>query len=571
MAKQALKSKSTKRKNILLLTGIVIIILLVNFIAQFAFFRIDLTSDKRYSIADVSKKVMRGLDDIIFVRVYLDGEMPVAMKKFQRAIREKLDELGYYANHNLQYEFQNPSEGNESERDAVYKSLSQKGLHPLAIQENNADGGATQRVLFPGAIVYYRGKEAAINLIQNSQLNTSEENLNFAEQNLEYNLVSTIEQISRKEKPLIAFVEGHGELEDEEIHDIVSELSNYYQVDRVELDGDVGRIDKCKAIIIAKPTEQWSEADKLVIDQYIMNGGRTAWFIDAVQVYDDSLRYRSSTFGLTANHNLNDMLFRYGVRVNANVIKDLQCAMRLINIAPPNSQADFRLAPWTYFPLLIPPDDNPVTKGLNLIRSQYPGVIDTVGMSNKVDKTFLLYSSQHSKVISAPLMINLAEAYERINEQEYNQSFLPVAALLDGEFESAFQNRMVSQYNNGEPFDFKAKSKPTKMVVVSDGDIIRNDVIRYADRLVPLTLGYDREMKQYFGNKEFVKNVINYIADESDLMQIRNYDYVLRLLDKPKVINNRTNIILVNTVFPVVLVVLCGVVFIWWRRRRYTR
>lgn len=564
-------TKSKKRKSILLYISCLTIIILLNTIIQYFYIRIDLTADKRYTLSNVSKKVMKNLDDVVYIRVYLDGEMPIAMKKFQRNIREQLDELSRHAGRNLMYEFRNPSEGNDAERDAVFAELSKKGLHPFAIQENDAEGGTTQRLLFPGAIINYKGKELVVNFIQNNPRFMPEENINFAQQNLEYNLISTIEHISRTNKPRIAFVEGHGELNDYELGDIMLELSNYYTVERVTLDGDIGRIDDCKAVIIAKPTKPWSEEDKLVIDQYIMNGGRTAWFIDAVYVHEDSLMYSNLTLGQVCEHNLNDQLFRYGVRVNANVVKDLQSAMRLINIAPENMPADFRLAPWTYFPLLIPPGDHPITKGLNLIRSQYPGVIDTVGEDSNVQKTFLLYSSEQAKEISAPLIINLAEAYKKIDEREYNKSHLPVAVLLEGEFNSPFRNRVIAQYNHGRPFNFKAHSVPTKMVVVSDGDIIRNDVVRRADRITWRPLGYDRDLNQNFGNKEFVKNVINYIADEDNLMQIRNHSYVLRLLDKTKLIHHQTQIIIVNTVLPVVLVILLGILFTWWRKRKYTK
>ncbi|MDR1056165.1 MAG: gliding motility-associated ABC transporter substrate-binding protein GldG [Prevotellaceae bacterium] len=560
-----------KRKNITSLLVALAAILLLNFFARYYYFRIDLTSDERYTVAEVSKKIIKNLDDIVFIRIYLDGEMPVTMKKFQQSVREKLEELSNYSDSNLQFEFRNPAEGSEAERDAVYSELSKKGLIPLIVQENDIQGGTTQRLIFPGVIVNYKGKEFIINLVQDNPLYSVEENLNFAQQNLEYNFVSVIEQISRDKKPLVAFIEGHDELGDYDLGDIMLELANYYAVERVTLNGNIGILDDFKAAVIAKPMQKWSEEDKLVIDQYIMNGGRTAWFLDAVYIHEDSLSRGDMTLGLVCEHNLNDQLFRYGVRINANVIQDLQCAVWPVNFAPQGMPPDFRPVHWPYFSLLIPPGDNPVTKGLNLIRSQYPGVIDTVGLGNNVKKTFLLNSSDRSKITNAPLLISLRQIEDGYSQMGFNQSYLPVAALLEGIFESPFRNRMLSQYNHGQAFDFKSQSQETKMIIVSDGDIIRNDVVRRGSRVIPYPLGVDKYTGQVYGNKEFVKNIINYLADENDLMQIRNYDYMLRLLDKSKVAGNHTLIILVNTILPVMLVLLSAIVFLWWRKRRYAR
>ena len=562
--------RSTRRKNIVSLIVVLAAILLINFIVQSFYFRIDLTSDKRYSVADISKKIMNDLDDIVFVRVYLGGEMPVTMKKFQRSIREKLEELANYSGGNLQFQFRNPAEGTEQERNAVYAELSKKGITPIIIQENDIEGGSIQRLIFPGAIINYRGKEVSVDLVQQNPRYSVEENLNFAQQNLEYNLSNVIFQISRVEKPRIAFIEGHGELKDIEL-DIMYELGEFYDVGRAVLNGSVGIVDDCRAVIIAKPMQKWSEEDKLVIDQYIMNGGRVAWFIDAVHIREDSLAHGDLTLGTVAEHNLDDQLFHYGVRVNSNVIQDLQCASLPINFAPGGMPPDFRPVPWPYFPLLIPPNSSPITKGLNLIRSQYPGVIDTVGMSDKVKKAFLLYSSEYSRVFNAPIMVRLAEIEEKYSQKDFNQSHLPVAASLEGVFSSPFRNRMVSQYNHGEAFDFKAQSKETKMVIVSDGDVIRNDVVSRGGRMTPYSLGIDKYTGQTYGNKEFVKNIINYLADDDELIEIRNYDYILRLLDKSKIAQYHTSIILINTVLPILLVLLAGIVFIWWRKRKYTK
>ncbi|MDR1593829.1 MAG: gliding motility-associated ABC transporter substrate-binding protein GldG [Prevotellaceae bacterium] len=560
-----------KRKNILsyllFLTGLVLLGVATDLFSA----RIDLTEDKRYTISEPSKHVIENLDDVIFIRIYLDGEMPVHIKKFRSSVREKLNELKRYSRKNIQYEFRNPSEGSDEKRIAVFNELMQKGLTPLTIRENDAEGGATQRMIFPGALVNYKGKELPVNFVKTNQKLSVEENLNLALQNLEYELVNVIQKISRTSKDKIAFIEGHGELDDNSLWGISESLSEYYDIDAVIIEGATGILDEYKAVVIAKPMERWSEADKFVVDQYIMRGGRTAWFVDAVHVHEDSLSRGETTVGLVCEHNLNDQLFNYGVRINPNVVQDMQCSKIRIDVSLPGMPPDFRFAPWTYFPLLWTPSDNPITKGIDLVKAQYPGVIDTVGSSAAVKKTYLLYSSENAKVTNAPLIVSLSQVDERITQQVFNRSYLPVAVLLEGEFNSPFRNRIVSQYITSPGFTFTSKSVKTKMIVVSDGDIIRNDVNKAGIEIIPYRLGYDRHTEYTYGNNDFAMNVINYLTDEGGLMEIKNRTLKMRLLDNSKIAYNHTKIILINTLIPPAIVILCGIVFVIYRRKKFTK
>jgi gliding-associated putative ABC transporter substrate-binding component GldG len=559
-----------KRKNILsyllFLTGLV----LLGIVSDLFGIRLDLTEDKRYTISEPSKQVLENLDDVIFVRIYLDGEMPVYIKKFRSSVREKLDELKRCSRKNIQYEFRNPSEGSAEKRYAVFRELMQKGLTPLTIRENDAEGGATQRMLFPGALVNYKGKELPVNFVKTNQKLSVEENLNLALQNLEYELINVIQKISRTKKDKIAFIEGHGELDDNSLWGISESLSEYYDIEAVVIEGATGILDEYKAVIVAKPVERWSEADKFVIDQYIMRGGRTAWFVDAVHIHEDSLSKGETTMGLICEHNLNDQLFNYGVRINPNVLQDMQCSKVRVNVSLPGMPPDFKFASWTYFPLLWTPPDNPITKGIDLVKAQYPGVIDTVGNSAAIKKTYLLYSSEHAKVTNAPLIVTLSQVDEKITQQVFNSSYLPVAVLLEGEFSSPFRNRIVAQYITSPGYRFIPKSKKTKMIVVSDGDIIRNDVNRAGLELIPYRLGYDRHTEYTYGNNDFVMNAINYLTDENGLMEIKNRTLKMRLLDNTKIAYNHTEIILINTLVPPVIIILCGIIFVLYRRRKYS-
>jgi ABC-2 type transport system permease protein len=495
--------------------------------------------------------------------------MPVHLKKFRTAVREKLDELKRYSRKNIQYEFRNPSEGNSEKRYTVFNELMRKGLIPLTIRENDAEGGATQRMIFPGALVNYKGKELSVNFIKTNQKLSIEENINLALQNLEYEIVDVVQKITRTNKDKIAFIEGHGELDDNSLWGISESLSEYYDIEAVTVEGIVGTLDEYKAVIIAKPMTRWTEADKFVIDQYIMKGGRTAWFIDAVHIHEDSLSRGETTMGFICEHNLNDQLFNYGVRINSNVLQDMQCSKIRIDVSLPGMPPDFRFAPWTYFPLLWTPSNNPITKGIDLVKAQYPGSIDTVGNNPAIKKTCLLYSSEYAKLTTAPLVVSLSQVDEKITKQVFNSSYIPVAVLLEGEFNSPFRNRIISQYNTPHGFIFSPKSKKNKMVVVSDGDIIRNDVNKAGVEPIPYRLGYDRHTEYTYGNNDFVMNIINYLTDENGLMEIKNRTLKMRLLDNTKIAYNHTKISLINTIIPPATVIFCGIIFILYRRRKY--
>ena len=561
-----MKLKQKNTSNILLIIGT---IFLLNVVLSSMFFRIDLTSDKRYTINEISKSTMRQLDDFVYVRVYLDGEMPVEFKKLRRSIKESIEELQVYAQQKLHYEFINPAIGNERERENFFTNLRQKGIEPFSIQINDAEGGATQRNIFPAALISYNGKEKAVNFLKYNDELSPEENINLAYQNIEFELISTIKLLSRKDFPSIAFVEGHGELDVYETGDLERELSQFYKINHVTIDGNVGFLDEYKAVIVAKPRTAWSDEDKLVVDQYIMNGGNVAWFIDQVNVQEDSLANGEYTYAVQNMHNLDDLLFRYGARLNADLVQDLQCAYIPVNIAPVGSQAVFQPNPWLYYPLLFANNDNIITKGINLVKAQYSGTIDFVGSSkSNVQKTPLLQTSNRVKITKAPTIVSLAQVNDRITEIEFNQSAKVIAAIFEGNFESGFKNRILSKYNNGKPFDFVGDGKKSKMFIAADGDIIRNDVIRRASGTSIMPLGFDRYLNRTFGNKDFVKNVILYLTDDSGLLEIRSHEINLRLLDKEMLIINRSRIILINTLIPPVILIAFGFVFAFLRKRK---
>lgn len=564
-------AKSVKRKDIQDFAIAVVAILLLGYISSFVFFRIDLTSENRYTLSSITKQTLSELPDLVHVTVYLDGDLPIGFKRMRRSLNENLEEFHVYGKRKFQYQFVNPSASpNQKNRDDFYRDLYNKGLEPTNVQERDPKGGSTQRIIFPGAIVSYRDKTVAINLLKNNQTLTSDENINLSIQAFEYEIIKAIKSLTQEEKPKLAFIHGHGELDELETGDIARELSSQFEVHRAILGGEVGGLEPYSVVIIAGPAESIPEADKLVIDQYIMNGGRVIWFIDAVKVSIDSLSRGSTTLAFPNTHNLDDMLFRYGVRVNPTLIQDMQCAVIPINTGLAGQDTRFSPVPWVYYPLFSAPSTHPITRNINLIYSRFASTIDTVGGNSSIAKKVLLQTSENSRLLNVPLFISLKQIEQSPLEQEFNRKRLPTAVLLEGKFESPFKNRITKSLNNGNPFQFKEQGIFTQMIVVADADIIRNDVNRRSDGAYISPLGFDKFTNQTFGNKELIVNMANYLSDDTGLMSLRSRELKLRLLDRKKLIAERFKWQVINMTVPSVLMIIFALIWIFVRKRRYS-
>ena len=558
------RSKTTK------MLGFVGVVILVNLIASFFFFRIDLTSDKRYSISSQSKEVLTGLTDYVNITVYLDGEMPIGFKKLKRSIKEMLDEFEVYGGSNFKFRFVNPSEATDvKERNEEYKAIFDKGVRPINIHDKDVEGGSSEKIVFPGAVINYRGRQLPINFLTNVAGLSGEENLNRSIQNVEYNLINAIENLSIDTVPAIAFIEGHGEWEAPQVGDITNELSAYYNVGRITLNGNPDALKGYKMAIVAGGRTPWSEPDKFALDQFIMKGGRVAFFVDPVSISADSLAKGSMTVAMINNTNLDDMLFTYGVRLNPVLLQDMQCSAIPVNVALAGERPNFVPSPWYYYPLLEPSNEHPVSRNLNLIKTEFCGVIDTITAVSDVSKKGLLASSPYSRVLNAPMLVSLGQIRNSPLKYEFNQKHLPVAVLLEGSFKSVFRNRMISEYVPNSSYVAINKGINTKVAVIADADIIRNDVKVRPDGISITPLGYDKFTSQTFGNKDFVRNLVSYMTDKRDLISLRNRDLKLRLLDRNKVLSERVTWQLVNVVVPSVFVVLFGILFFYLRKRKY--
>ena len=547
--------------------GIVLVALLCSLIRL----RIDLTKDKRYTLSPPTLGVLENIEKDIYIEVFLDGEMPIPLKRLKRSVKEMLDEFKIASGRRIRYTFINPAATKDTEqRDAMFTTLYNKGLNPVDIRAADEEGGKTQKLIFPGMIVNYNGIEVPVNFLKNNQSVSYEQNILHSMEGLEYEMIQTIATVSSDTIYKIAFLEGQGEMEEIEVADITINLAKFFTVDRGSLGGQHGILDEYAAVIVAGPVKEFSEPDKLVLDQYIMNGGKVLWLIEEVEVNSDSLVY-GETVGLYNPLNIEDQLFRYGARINPEIVQDLDCIVIRVSVTTGAEHKQIVPAPWIYYPKLSPDQYHPVTRNLNRVRGEFVNTIDTVGLDPAIRKTILLSTSEYTRTLSPPLLIRLKEAEELPDENDFNKSNLPVAVLLEGIFPSAFRNRMTANMLEDKDFRISNESVKTKMIVVADGDVIRNEVSRAGNSASPYPLGQDRYTGEMYGNRDFIINCMNYLVDDNGLMELRSREMKLRLLDKQKIRNEKILWQIINIAGPVLIVILAGLIYGAIRRYVYTK
>ncbi|MBN1145548.1 MAG: gliding motility-associated ABC transporter substrate-binding protein GldG [Bacteroidales bacterium] len=550
----------------------IILVVVAAWLLSVYFFRIDLTSEKRYTLSQFSKKTLRELDTVVVVKVYLDGDLNIPFRKMQQRLRETLEEFQVYSGKKLEYEIINPFKGKDAK--AVDKNLDilmSKGLKPTNILAKDKEGGTSEKLVLPGALVCYKGLEIPVNLLKNNPAAGAEENINNSIQAFEFEFIRIISSLSAGSVEKIAFIEGHGEYNEFQVGDITRELGWYFQVDRGKINGTPGILNQYKAVVIAGPTLPFNEQDKYVLDQYLMEGGRVLWFVDMVNASLDSIKEGGATIALIRMLNIEDMLFRYGVRINPVLLQDGQCSMIPVNLALAGNPPDFRPVPWLYSPLLNAPSGHPVTRNLNMIRSEFSGCIDTIEARKGIRKTALLSTSQVSRKVAAPVIIGLEEVRIPLKPEMFTEPFLPVAVLLEGRFESVFRNRSTSDIFPDTLVTFKETGNPASVFVAADADLIRNEFRPTPNGMMITPLGFDRYTQQTYGNKEFIVNAIQYMTGHEGLIRLRSRDFQLRLLDKATLKSDRRKWILINTLTPPLLVILAGLVYTWIRKRKYGR
>ena len=558
------------------------ILVLLNLLANQYYFRLDLTEEKRHSIHNTSQEILSSINDIMYVKVYLSGDLPAGFVRLKSSTKDMLDEFRNFTSY-IEYDFIDPNNvKNDQERQKIYNELSENGLEPtnLQIQDNNSN---SQQIIFPGAIIYYKGRSLSLNLLQN-QIGTNPQNvLNNSVENIEFELINTIHKLVKNNKPTIAFLDGHNELNELQTADIThslglikGSLSEYFNVERInikefELDQNqnaslskqLQRLNQYQAIIIAKPTIKFSKVDKFLIDQYIMNGGKTLWFVDGVKMDMDSLKGSAPfSMALPNDLNLSDMFFKYGVRVNYDLVMDFQADKIPIIVGYKGDVPQQQLLPWFYNPIIIPKNKQAIVKNIDGIKSSFVSSIDTV-LSQNVKKTPILFSSPYSKLPKAPHRVSLNILEQTPSLEQFNDKEIPIAYLLEGQFESVFNNRL-SPTNDFKPL---YQSKENAMIIVADGDIIKNHV---SSTEMAYPLGYNHYSKtQYNGNKSLIVNSLNYLLGNADIINIRTKELRLRLLNKKIISSQRLKWQLINTLLPIVFVLSFIFCFNYVRKRRY--
>ena len=578
------KTNSAKR-DVLNYAGIVAIIILLNYVLSFFFGRFDLTEDKRYSLSENTIALLEDderMKDRVYLKIYLDGGLPADIKKIRNSIREKLDEFKVYAGDKIQYEFIDPNgEDDEDYNIEVQKNIYSEGISPTDIQIAQS-GKVEVKTIWPGALIDYKGTTVdQIQFFNKRLIASNEDARGLADRtinNLEYKLISAIRRVTADDKQTIGFLQGHDELDEWQTADVRQGLDRYYLVEDVEINGQIGALDNVDALVVAQPKKPFNEKDKFVIDQFIMNGGRVLWFIDPLEINRDSLYYRGETWGISANLNIEkDMLYKYGARLNNNTLIDKDCGPIYIPGHP------LGIVDWYFYPLLQR-TDHPITKNIDPIKSEYASTVEIVNQGDAdVQKTVLLKSSGNSLAFKSPVRINYSIVDVEPNFNENGETDLPVALMMEGRFTSAFENRLTQEFTASPDFKTRFKSDSTKMLVVSDGDIIRNEVetkvidgeTRY--RAIPLNVDVfgvqnpNRTSKYIYGNRDFVLNSIDYMMDDNSLIDVRAKTITLRVLDTQKAYEEKSFWKILNIGFPLLCIFILGLVQFFLRKKKFAK
>lgn len=570
-----------KKSHILqLILGLVIIIFL-NVIGYFFFARIDLTQEKRYTLSESSKKLMSNLEDIVFIRCYLEGDIPSEYKKLRNETKEMLDQFRAY-NPDIEYEFVDPNGfENAKDKNEFYQRLFEKGFSPLLTTSTN-NNSQVQQYIFPYLEITYKGRTTIVPLISSKNGFSSDGIVNASIENLEYNLYTAIRSVATQQRGKVAFLYGHGEWQVENIWDFISSLNEYYTVDSISINEKLNALtervydsvnpnlvkikNKFDCLVIAKPTSIFSYKDLYLIDQYIMHGGKVLWLVDPLLVSMDSLQTQANTFAISNFTGVDDILFRYGVKLNTNLVTDMQCAkIPIVTGQYQNNTPQMTYYPWNFFPEISPNANHIISDKISPVKMEFASSIDTTNSPAK--KTVLLSSSNRTRVLNSPVNVSLQMLKQKQDASLFNSGAKDVAILLEGEFSSAFKNRLTPEMELNSQMAYKDFSDTTAMIVIADGDVVRNDFMN--GQLLPL--GYDKYTRKMYGNKEFLVNCVNYLCGDEDLIPLRSREVIMRNLDLAKVEREKTAWQIVNVALPIVVIVLFGVLLAVLRKKTFTK
>lgn len=528
-------------------------LVIINLLANYVVWRWDMTDDQRYSISAPTKALLQDLDAPLHITLLLDGEMNAGFLRLQKATLELVEELGVYAAKG--YLLQDAPE--------QLATTGYGNLEPTVVHERTHKGQTAQTIVYPYAIVQYHDRRQVVTLLKNQRGLSGEENLNHSIENLEFAFAEAIRSLVQTEVEKIAFLEGHGELDERDVYDLTQQLAQYYQVDRGTLGTVSGVLDDYKAVIIADPQMPFSEADKYILDQYIMQGGRVLWVVNGVRFSDDYLASEGYTPIIALDLNISDMLFRYGVRINHALVQDLQCLPVPVDVSHDPSQPNWQPMPWTYAPLLLTSQVSPITRNVAQVTATMASAIDIVGGEDGIHKEVLLATSSASRLTSAPAKVDLSMGNDG---KEFNHAFVPVAVSLEGVFPSIYAHLLPpEEVTLATPL--LRQSKPTRQIVVAAGSTIRNDW----QQGKPLPLGYDRYTQMQFGNRDFMVNAVLHLTDDEGWLQLRKKEFTLRLINDQRARQSRVTAQVISIVIPLTLLAIVGAIMLIIRRKKYVK
>ena len=549
----------------------ILILLLINFLAAQFHKRIDLTNEKRFTISSPVKKLLTKLDDVVQVDIFLKGEFPSGFKKLATSTEELLQEFKEYSRNNIQYRFISPEEKIEGSNRTYADTLVSLGVQPINLKVQLKAGEQTQ-FIFPAALVHYKERVLPVSLYPGTKMLITPQELNSAEALMEFNFANAIEQLTQNHKPMIAYSYGNGEPTGANTYDLVENvLKKSYSLFTIDINKEPVIPDTFKLLMIVKPTHAFTEDEKIKIDQYVMHGGKVIWFLDRLNAEMDSLQLKNQVIAYDRNLNLEDLLFKYGVRINPDLLMDLQCDFLPFDV---NGNKQFEFLHWNYFPLFESKSNHVINKNVGLVAGRFVNSIDTV-KSDDVHKTILLSSSPNARTIATPALISGEENRNAPQDDQFKKKNVIAGVLLEGKFKSLYANRlplniMDTLQRYGTPFQTSSITD-NKMIIVSDGDIVLNGVSQGQ----PLPMGvnaYTVETQyQYpFANRDFLQNCLDYLINNSGLAEAKSKDYTLRLLDTKKISDERTKWQLINILLPILLIFIFGFIYQFWRRKKYS-
>lgn len=544
-------------------------LVLLNLASHYAFFRVDFTREKRFTLTQRTKDILSETEKDITITVFLDGEMPASFKRLRNAAEDLLEDFKHHAKTNVKLIYIDPISGlSGEEQNKVTAELEEIGIRPVAVTIKS-DAGLAQKIIFPMALVEIDGKPMPVNLLQKSggPASNYEENITASIQNLEYIFTSAIHTLQVGRSPRIGFTEGNGEPSNLLLYDAIMSLSRRFNVGRVDLKLITKEgLDSLKMLVIAGPKAALSEADKYKINYFVMKGGALVWLIDQVSINLEELQSGSSRLATNSSLNIDDMLFEYGVRVNYNLIADVNSALIPVSTGSVG-EGQIQLVPWLYYPVLMPDSTHNVVKNIDGIRAEFASTLDTISVTG-VNKRVILHTSPYHKVYETPKKMSLQMVNEQPIPEEFMNAPKATGVLLEGSFKSVFLNRPVPE-GITERYEVPVKSKPTKMIIIGDGNIFTNQ-INGSDR-TPFPLGFDRYSQQNYGNKALLLNIADYFTDDQPLLALRNKEITVRLLDKMKLKSDKIKWQLTNVLFPIFLLILFAIFQHYYRKHKYAK